>query len=311
MTLCPICISVALPYKISVSYEFFKCEQVNCGHVFVWPPPSPQELAKIYSDENSSIANSNGYTLLEDYREDPNVIRSYFHKRQIKSLKKISTEFKNKEANILDVGCSTGMLLRVLKDEGYKNLAGFDISECACRLVEQEHDITCYSDLDNIPDKKFDLIILFEVLEHVADPVFFLSALTKKLSPSGRIWVVVPNFDSPYARLFKSFWVWWIPPIHLQYFTRNSLVNTFTASGLNRESLGSFYTGTYIFLIVHFICLIFGGKIPSTSRTSSSTWVRNFIFVSEKIIRILLAPFSLVLKARSLHFEIYVFGGKI
>jgi 2-polyprenyl-3-methyl-5-hydroxy-6-metoxy-1,4-benzoquinol methylase len=308
--LCPVCSSVALPYKSSGIYKFFECGQINCAHVFVWPPPSLQELAKIYSDNNSSIANSNGYTLLNDYRQNPKKIRNYFHERQIKFLKKISTILNNKEACILDVGCATGMLLRVLKDDGYKNLTGFDISESACSLVEREHGITCHSALNNIPDKKFDLIILFEVLEHVTDPVLFLSALTEKLSTSGRVWVVVPNFDSPYARFFKSFWVWWIPPIHLQYFTRNSLVKTFTASGLKKESLGSFYTGTYIFLIVHFICLIMGRQIPSTSRTSGSAWIRNFIFVSEKIIRILLAPFSLILKMRSLHFELYIFGGK-
>ena len=253
MTFCPVCASVSAPYKSSGKYKFFECTQVNCGHVFVWPPPSLQELDNIYSDKKSSIANSNGYTLLEDYRENPKIIRDYFNERQINFLKQISTVLKNKEASILDVGCSTGMLLRVLKDEGYKNLIGFDISESACRLVEREHDIPCYSALNKIPDKKFDLIILFEVLEHVTDPIFFLSALTEKLSPSGKVWVVVPNFDSPYARFFKSFWVWWIPPIHLQYFTRNSLINTFTASGLKKESLGSFYSGTYIFLIVlHF-----------------------------------------------------------
>ena len=97
----------------------------------------------------------------------------------------------------LDVGCGAGLLAEPLARLG-ANVTGIDASPEVV-AVAREHaeamglDIDYRSgDVGNL-EGRFDLITCMEVLEHVADPALFISALAKRLAPNGLLILSTPN----------------------------------------------------------------------------------------------------------------------
>lgn len=103
----------------------------------------------------------------------------------------------SKDVSILDVGCSGGILLDKLIKSGYINTYGIDISKKAiskCREnghfnVSLQNAITT-----NFEDKKFDLIIVSDVLEHIEEENSAMQEWNRILKPDGKIIIFVPAF---------------------------------------------------------------------------------------------------------------------
>jgi SAM-dependent methyltransferase len=81
-------------------------------------------------------------------------------------------------------------------------------------------------------DARFDLIIMFHVLEHVGDPVPLLRECAKRLNPGGRLIVNVPNFLSWQSWFAGSKWLNLDTPRHLVHFTPPTLTETMKRAGL-------------------------------------------------------------------------------
>jgi 2-polyprenyl-3-methyl-5-hydroxy-6-metoxy-1,4-benzoquinol methylase len=85
--------------------------------VFVYPSPTHEELLRIYTTDKASIANSDSWTQVRDYENDPQAVRDYYFRSRINWIIEKGAS-NSPEASILDVGCAVGMLLRTLKDTG-------------------------------------------------------------------------------------------------------------------------------------------------------------------------------------------------
>lgn len=73
-----------------------------------------------------------------------------------------------------------------------------------------------------LPMSSFDAVTVWDVLEHVRDPIQFMSACGSLLKPGGHLFVNVPNLDSLQARVLGARWPLLLPE-HLNYFNRKSL----------------------------------------------------------------------------------------
>lgn len=288
---CPVCQQPAVFAYMQDGYDLYHCAGEGCGHCFVSPMPSDEALAKLYDTDSSSIANSDGWTLAEDYKANPQAIHEYYRKTRLQWLQEVAGQLlAGKEAHILDVGCSTGMFLRTLKDMGYRHLHGLDISLDAAQFIREKHQIPCDTRMEDIPEERFDLITCYAILEHVKDPITFTRTLSGKLKPGGRLAILVPNYDSYYRKLAGKSWVWLIPPIHVQYFNRASLKRVMEKAGLRVEASSSGYTsGTYLYLVVHHGMKLLGRSLPSTSRNRDGGTMA-LIEIAEKTLRLLLWP---------------------
>ncbi len=129
-------------------------------------------------------------------------------------------------ANILDVGCGTGLLVNMLKDAGFSNVRGIDTSlhqiatatrrGLPCEAVKDEY-IFCLADSE---PASHDLIFLMDVLEHIPVPeqMRFVDALFRILKNGGRLVVCVPNANSSFGMRWRySDWT------HHTAFTEDSL----------------------------------------------------------------------------------------
>mgnify|MGYP001438161799 CR=1 FL=1 len=103
--------------------------------------------------------------------------------------------FDSKDLSILDVGCGTGNLLSLLKSKGYKNIEGVDCSKTFVKEAKKDKKIEIYeNDVINFsPNKKYDVIIMTDVLEHSVHPGRIIKKCSILLKKEGIIVIGGPN----------------------------------------------------------------------------------------------------------------------
>ncbi len=109
---------------------------------------------------------------------------------------------KSKNSSILDLGCNKGYLLKTLKDEGFTNLTGVDLSvqdiKIAEKIIPEAHLVVddIYHFLKTT-EQYFDIIFLKAVIEHLEKNrvVELLQLISQRLSPKGFVIIDVYNAD--------------------------------------------------------------------------------------------------------------------
>jgi SAM-dependent methyltransferase len=101
-------------------------------------------------------------------------------------------------SDILEIGCSSGILMEKLRDTGFTNLTGIDISDAGIRQAQQRGLTNTFvmdgAKLD-FADESFDLVLASDVLEHIEDENAALREWTRLLRPGGQLIVFVPAFQ--------------------------------------------------------------------------------------------------------------------
>lgn len=114
----------------------------------------------------------------------------------------------SKDAKIIDIGCGTGGNIQLL-NKYYDNVTGFDNNEIAIKYCQDKGLKNLVRgelpDLNMIEDNSIDLILLFDVLEHVENDNFSLSVLKNKLKTGGYILLTVPAFSFLWSQHDEDF----------------------------------------------------------------------------------------------------------
>ena len=146
---------------------------------------------------------------------------------------------------LLDIGCDTGVFLQIAAEEFGIVPVGIDVSKRAVSSA-RECGIEAYRfTIEEAPEnlRDFAVITAIDLIEHVTDPISFLTEIRRRLRPGGVVYVETPNIRSAVydagrllslvsrgraaALLDRLF-----PPQHIQYFTRTSLAQMAGISGL-------------------------------------------------------------------------------
>lgn len=138
----------------------------------------------------------------------------------------------------LELGCGEGVMLAALRSHGWR-VVGTERSTDAALAASRLHELPVFvGGLDAIgPTSRFELIIMFHVLEHLADPAATLKQCAALLSPRGRLVIGVPNRSSWQARVFGPRWFHLDVPRHLYHFSPRSITAALAASGLVQVGL--------------------------------------------------------------------------
>jgi len=141
---------------------------------------------------------------------------------------------------ILDVGCGSGVFLKQLKKSmSNAELFGFDLSgEFLERLEKLGFGMlsnnTEHLDHTITENGLFDAITMFQVLEHVGDPVAFLKTYLRLLRPGGLLIVTTPDIGGPISKFPNALTE--IPPHHLTQWSKDTFGVLFPALGMiNRD----------------------------------------------------------------------------
>lgn len=96
----------------------------------------------------------------------------------------------NKNSSILDFGCGTGSFLKKLNSVGYTDLSGVEISETKPSSASD-----CFVITKTIPKRKYDVILMMDVLEHIEDDSAALIKIKSHLKPGGILLLSVPAYQ--------------------------------------------------------------------------------------------------------------------
>lgn len=110
---------------------------------------------------------------------------------------------ESRDAKCLDVACGAGSFLHYLKQNGYENITGVDVSPEQVVLAKQVCDDVHEQDIMEFlsSGQQYDFISIFSFIEHLTrdEAIMFLDTVNKALRPGGSIIIITPNADSPFA----------------------------------------------------------------------------------------------------------------
>ena len=129
--------------------------------------------------------------------------------------------------SILDFGAGSGVFVRSCLDAGY-DAVGVETSREAAIMAKETYDVTL---LDRLPEGMFDLITMWDVIEHLRDPVQMLSELALRLAPGGSLLLETSNYESWNRIAYGDLWNMYLYDHHF-YFTPSSLQRTASLAGL-------------------------------------------------------------------------------
>ncbi len=139
------------------------------------------------------------------------------------------------ERTLLDVGCGDGEFLKQAKDRGYV-ATGIDLNRILVSKIKQKYDLDIHAIsiedfVEQFPEKKFDIVTFFQVLEHMVDPDHFMSLIKSRLNNRGCVALSVPNRNR-FELDLKRFPKWDSPPHHYTWWSKKSLKKFLIARGL-------------------------------------------------------------------------------
>ena len=120
--------------------------------------------------------------------------------------------------DVLDFGCGAGNFAKYLSEKGYE-VDCLDVNKEAINWVRKIHGLPITKE---IPNKKYDLILLNTVLEHLPNPINEMEKIKKHLKEDGIIIIAIQNINSLQARLFRRNWFHLDAPRHITHFYKDS-----------------------------------------------------------------------------------------
>ena len=227
-TTCPLCAAAAARHLVTKrGYDVVRC--TSCGLVFVWPRPTQGELAALYS--------------AGDYHAEVNEAeRRHAFARRLRQIERLAP----RRGRILDVGCSKGYFLEAARASGW-DAVGIELnekaaSEARAKGLDVRHgDLVGGASLPRVAEfdaGSFDVVTLFDVLEHTGEPRAMLAACRRLLRPSGLLVVTTPDIGGLLPRLTYALFGWTLgawdhptPPGHLVQFSRRTLRRALEGAG--------------------------------------------------------------------------------
>ena len=193
--------------------RYVKCK--NCHLIYVNPI---EEASKINGDY-SKMGNT-----------DAPIIRGS-RLRATKSQLGLIKKYKS-GTTLLDIGCGEGFFLFNASKAGYTT-KGIEISQDAAEYAGREFGLDVeakpFEELQ-FPDNYFDVVTLWQVLEHVPYPLIVLKEVHRILKPEGLLATSTPDIESILAKIFRRKW-WNLRRLHINQFTVKTLTDMLKRAG--------------------------------------------------------------------------------
>ncbi len=231
-------------------YWRIRCEQ--CGLVTISEIPAEDALAAMYGASYFS-----GDIYLE-YASDGPVIERNAHAR----LRQIEQQVKG--GRLLDVGCATGFFLSAARERGWDTV-GVDLSHYASQYARDRFGLAVVTgtlfDLAE-PAGSFDVVTLWDTIEHVPDPAVVIARAAWLLKPGGLLALSTGDIESAMSRILRSRWRL-MTYDHLYYFSPPTLRRYLDSVELSTVRVSRPGRWVNLRLVVH---MALGGRGPSPLR---------------------------------------------
>lgn len=185
--------------------QLVRCTQ--CGLIYVSPRLKSDVMVASYAkgDDERFVS------------QNPSRIRNFE-----KHLRKIEKDgLLGEDLSVFDIGTGGAAFLKTCLDRGYK-VSGVEPNAWLCNWAKQEYDIDVMPGTlqDALPsEKKYDLVTIWDVLEHVPDPRVVIQQVSSIIKNDGIFILTFPDIGRWLPRLLGRKWSY-LSTVHLWYFTR-------------------------------------------------------------------------------------------
>ncbi len=186
-------------------WDFSKCN--DCGFVFSNPKIDKESLENFYSE-----LEDNEYSDEWEGRG----------KNFLKIFKRLG-KFGIPGKSLLDIGAASGIFVKLANEKGYES-QGIEPSSALVKEAKEKFGIDIFE--GTIEDfqlkKKFSVITMLDLIEHVTNPSEFVGKVSGFIEKGGILILVTPDIDSIPAKIFRNKW-WHYRTAHVNFFNKKSL----------------------------------------------------------------------------------------
>lgn len=216
----------------------------RCGLTYVNPRLAQGELQEIYTEsyyDHDGIVNGLEFFGYEDYVADEENIKLTFADR-LRTIEKLTAR-----GRLLDIGCATGFFLALARDNGWQ-VVGTEVSTFSAGYARERLGLDVrLGTLKSLGFEagSFDTVTMWDVLEHVTDPMAELGEIARILRTGGVLSIITPDAGSLVARILGDRWEEYRRVReHVYFFSRRTLSRMLNEVGfeiLKVESAGKFF----------------------------------------------------------------------
>jgi len=208
--------------RIAGTFEMRRC--AHCGLAHTHPLPNERDLELLY-DERFYF--STGWWYQAAAAIVIEIIQGA-RRRRVEGLARVG--------RVLDIGSGDGSFVHHMAEHGW-DATGIDISSAACEFARRRSSggrfLLGPLEAHAFEPGRFDVITMWQVLEHVASPPDLLARCRDLLAPGGVLVAAVPNVDGWSSRLTGARWWGLDVPRHLVHYTPETLARAVERAGLH------------------------------------------------------------------------------
>lgn len=250
---CPLCGGVQFqPERAGPDYflhvpGFFRlvrCEA--CGLVFQNPRPPLEAIGRYYSQQYGSYASAR-----HGLKTRRGLLAAIIRRGQAKRSRLLDTHVPDNSGctrRLLDVGSASGLFLESMQAIPGWQVEGVELDAVTAQATSARLGVPVFAgpfEHARFADSSFDAITLWDVLEHLHDPLASLRELRRILRPGGALFVRVPNGASYVTRMCGNYWSGYDLPRHMTIFTPRTLGRMLGVAGFGR-TLVCYPSGSYL-----------------------------------------------------------------
>lgn len=203
-------------------YPIVRCQR--CDMVFVGESLDQIDFGDLYGESYYTGGNDK---VFEDYLGQERGRRA-LARRKLWSLRRLVPHGK-----LLDVGCAAGFFL--VEAQRHYEVHGVELSEFSSKFAREHLGLNVFNGTlleAALPSGHFDLVTLWDVIEHVPNPREVLAEVSRVLKPGGHIILTTGDVGCAYAQARGPDWHLMGPPWHLYYFSRITMAHMAREAGL-------------------------------------------------------------------------------
>ncbi|MCB9876017.1 MAG: class I SAM-dependent methyltransferase [Planctomycetes bacterium] len=223
------------------------CTCSDCGLVYVTPRLFGQALLDVYGASywKSDNPKQRGYA---DYAKESALYLKTYRRRM-----RLVSRWLPAHARLLDVGCAAGYFLRVAQEHGH-DVHGVELSEPIAEeaIAALGADRVFHGFLDDAvaargwQPQSFDMVTIWDVIEHVPEPQQLLASIRRLLKPGGKLLLETQNVRSRFARLLGPRWHHFKHDEHIYHFSPATITRLLDDCGFRVRHLGAGFAGKYV-----------------------------------------------------------------
>ena len=182
-------------------FQYYRC--TVCGLLFLFP--IPENMAQFYD---------------QGYYEAPNSARQIARQEKHELAKlDLLLKYTERRGTLLEIGPGRGYFAQLAKESGFV-VEAIEMDKDSCSYIEKSLGIRTY--LTDQPEQvlktlgEYDVIVLWQVIEHLRNPWRTLHSAATHLSEGGLLVVATPNPNSFQLRIFRKWWLHIDAPRHIQ-----------------------------------------------------------------------------------------------